>query len=227
MVNQKKLVGEKAATFVEDNMVVGLGTGSTATYMVEALAKRVQEEGLSITCVATSIATFELAKSLGLNIKDVAEVSEIDLTIDGADEVSPDFQGIKGGGGAHLFEKIVAINSKRNIWIVDDSKLVDTLGAFPLPVEVVQFGSEYLYASFEEKGYKPAFRVNEDGEKFVTDSGNYIIDLHLGEIKNPKDLAVELKSEVGVVEHGLFIDIVDLVIVGSDSGEVTIKEKDA
>lgn len=224
-MNPKQQVGEKAASFVEDNMTVGLGTGSTASYMIEALAKRVKEENLTIECVATSIASFELAKSLGLNIKELAEVDEIDLTIDGADEVSPDFQGIKGGGAAHLFEKIVAIRSKKNIWIVDDSKLVDSLGAFPLPVEVVQFGSDYLYNHFAEKGYQPSFRLDDKGEKLLTDSANYIIDLALGKIEDPQALAKELKAMVGVVEHGLFIDIADQVIVGSASGEVEIKSK--
>ena len=224
-MNQKQQVGEKAATFIENKMTVGLGTGSTARYMVEALAKRVKEEGLEIECVATSIATFDLAKSLGLNIKELFEVGEIDLTIDGADEVSPDFQGIKGGGAAHLYEKIVASRSKKNIWIVDDSKLVDKLGAFPLPVEVVRFGSEYLFEQFKAADYHPSFRLNKDGEKLLTDSGNYIIDLNLKEIENPKELAKELKTMVGVVEQGLFIDIVDQVIVGNSEGEVEIKTK--
>ena len=224
-MNQKQQVGEKAAIFIENKMTVGLGTGSTARYMVEALAKRVKEEGLEIECVATSIATFDLAKSLGLNIKELSEVGEIDLTIDGADEVSPDFQGIKGGGAAHLYEKIVASRSKKNIWIVDDSKLVDKLGAFPLPVEVVRFGSEYLFEQFKAADYHPSFRLNKDGEKLLTDSGNYIIDLNLKEIENPKELAKELKTMVGVVEQGLFIDIVDQVIVGNSEGEVEIKTK--
>lgn len=223
-MNEKKLVGDKAATFVEDNMVVGLGTGSTAAYMVEAVAKRVKEEGLNLTCVSTSIATRKQATELGLNVVDLAEVDEIDLTIDGADEISPDFQGIKGGGGALLFEKIVATNSKKNIWIVGDSKLVDQLGAFPLPVEVVKFGSEHLFTTFEEKGYKPAYRMADDETKFVTDAEHYIIDLHLETIENPKALAKELKNEIGVVEHGLFIDIVNQVIVSNDQGEIEIIE---
>ena len=221
-MEQKKLVGDKAAMFVEDQMTVGLGTGSTAEYMVKAVAKRVEEEGLNITCVATSIVTEKLAKDLGLNVKDLAEVAEIDLTIDGADEISPAYQGIKGGGGALLFEKIVAINSKKNIWIADTTKLVDTLGAFPLPVEVVSFGSEHLFAAFEAKGYQPAYRLDTDGNKFETDAGNLIIDLHLEKIEEPKKLAQELKNEVGVVEHGLFINIVDQAIVGHDDGEIEI-----
>lgn len=222
-MNQKKLVGDKAATFVEDKMVVGLGTGSTAVYMVKAVAKRVKEEGLHLTCVSTSHATRELATELGLNVVDLSEVDAIDLTIDGADEVSTDFQGIKGGGGAHLFEKIVAENSNKNIWIVDESKEVEVLGAFPLPVEVVPFGHELLFRIFEEKGYSPELRMHDAGKPFETDSDNFIIDLHLEQIAEPKALAQELKMLTGVVEHGLFIDIVDQVIIGNDQGEVEIR----
>lgn len=222
-MNQKKLVGDKAATFVEDNMVLGLGTGSTAVYMVKAVAKRAKEEGLNLTCVSTSIATRKLANDLGLNVVDLSEVDSIDLTIDGADEVSKDFQGIKGGGGAHLFEKIVAENSKKNIWIVDESKDVEVLGAFPLPVEVVPFGYEFLLQKFKEKGYEPVLRVTESGQIFETDSGNYILDLHLEKIENPKSLAQELKAQTGVVEHGLFIDIVDQVILSNDQGVIEIR----
>lgn len=222
-MDQKKLVGDKAATFVEDNMVLGLGTGSTAVYMVKAVSKRAKEEGLNLTCVSTSIATRKLATELGLNVVDLSEVDSIDLTIDGADEVSHDFQGIKGGGGAHLFEKIVAENSKKNIWIVDESKDVEFLGAFPLPVEVVQFGHELLVKTFEEKGYKPVLRVDEAGHVFETDAGNYILDLHLERIDDPKALALELKAQTGVVEHGLFIDIVDQVIFGNEQGEIEIR----
>ena len=222
-MNQKKLVGDKAATFVEDNMVLGLGTGSTAVYMVKAVAKRAKEEDLNLTCVSTSIATRKLANDLGLNVVDLSEVDSIDLTIDGADEVSKDFQGIKGGGGAHLFEKIVAENSKKNIWIVDESKDVEVLGAFPLPVEVVPFGYELLLQKFKEKGYEPVLRVTESGQIFETDSGNYILDLHLEKIENPKSLAQELKAQTGVVEHGLFIDIVDQVILSNEQGEIEIR----
>lgn len=222
-MNQKKLVGDKAATFVEDNMVLGLGTGSTAVYMVKAVAKRAKEEGLNLTCVSTSIATRKLATDLGLNVVDLSGVDSIDLTIDGADEVSKDFQGIKGGGGAHLFEKIVAENSKKNIWIVDESKDVEVLGAFPLPVEVVPFGYEFLLQKFKEKGYEPVLRVTESGQIFETDSGNYILDLHLEKIENPKSLAQELKAQTGVVEHGLFIDIVDQVILSNDQGVIEIR----
>ena len=222
-MNQKKLVGDKAATFVEDNMVLGLGTGSTAVYMVKAVAKRAKEEGLNLTCVSTSFATRKLATELGLNVVDLSEVDSIDLTIDGADEVSKDFQGIKGGGGAHLFEKIVAENSKKNIWIVDESKDVEYLGAFPLPVEVVPFGHELLLRNFEVKGYKPVLRLDDSGQIFETDSKNYILDLQLKKIEDPKTLAQELKAQTGVVEHGLFIDTVDQVILSNDQGEIEIR----
>lgn len=224
-MNPKKLVGIKAASFVEDGMVVGLGTGSTAHFMVEELGRRMKEENLSITCVSTSTETEEFALSLGLNMKAIDEVGTIDLTIDGADEVSPKFYGIKGGGGALLFEKIVAIYSKKNIWIVDDSKLVDTLGQFPLPVEVVPFASELLFKKFTDKGYAPTLRKHEDDTVYVTDSKNYILDLSLEKIEDPKALADELKKEVGVVEHGLFIDIADQVIVGNEKLEVEILTK--
>jgi len=219
-MEQKKAVGDHAATLVKDKMIIGLGTGSTARYMIEAVAQRVKDENLDLTCVATSTETQELAADLGLNVKTLAEVDQIDLTIDGADEISPAYQGIKGGGGALLYEKIVATNSKKNIWIADNSKLVEVLGAFPLPVEVVTFGSEHVFKRFEDKGFRPEFRKNERGSNFKTDADHLIIDLHLEEIKDPKELAHELNSEVGVVEHGLFIDIVDQVIVGDAEGNV-------
>ncbi|WP_028273655.1 ribose-5-phosphate isomerase RpiA [Atopococcus tabaci] len=214
----KKMVGYKAAEFVEEGMVVGLGTGSTAYYMVEALGKRIKEEGLTITGVTTSSRTSEHAQSVGIPLKDIDEVEKIDVTIDGADEISADYQGIKGGGGALLFEKIVASYSDKVIWIVDESKLVDKLGAFPLPVEVVSFGSGQLLRLFEKKGYRPTLRTDEDGQTYQTDSGNYIIDLEMNEITNPHQLGEWLDGLTGVVEHGLFLDCVHTVIVGYEDG---------
>lgn len=216
-MNLKELVGEKAAEYVKDGMIVGLGTGSTAYYMVEAIGRRVKE-GLNIVGVTTSNRTKEQAEGLGIPLKSVDEVDRIDLTIDGADEISKDFQGIKGGGAAHLFEKIVADNSDKVIWIVDDSKMVEKLGAFPLPVEVIPYGSQQLFRTFEQKGYQPAFRKTEDGEKLVTDAGHYIIDLHMEGIEEPHSLAIWLDSLTGVVEHGLFLDSVNTVIVGRENG---------
>lgn len=217
-MNLKEMVGNKAAEFVKDGMVVGLGTGSTAYYMVEAVGKRVKEDGLSITGVTTSHRTADHAKELGIPLKDINDVEKIDVTIDGADEISDDYQGIKGGGGAHLFEKMVANQSDEVIWIVDDSKLVHKLGAFPLPVEVVKFGCQQVFRLFEEKDMKPSFRKDDNDELYLTDSGNYIIDLHLEQIDNPHELAKWLDSLTGVVEHGLFLDCVTKVIVGTENG---------
>lgn len=219
-MNVKQMVGEKAAEYVKDGMIVGLGTGSTAYYLVEALGRRVKE-GLTITGVTTSTRTKEQAESLNIPLVDLNDVDKIDLTIDGSDEISEDYQGIKGGGGALLFEKLVANNSEKVIWIVDDSKMVKTLGAFPLPVEIVSFGYKQLFRLFESKKLQPQLRLNDLKERYVTDGGHYIVDLHLDTIENPKELATWLDGLTGVVEHGLFLDMVNTVIVGhEDSVEV-------
>ncbi|MGG5337419.1 ribose-5-phosphate isomerase RpiA [Enterococcus sp. AZ172] len=217
-MNLKQLVGIKAAEFVEDGMIVGLGTGSTAYYMVEEIGRRMREEGLKITGVTTSSGTKAQAESLGIPLKSIDEVPVVDLTIDGADEISADFQGIKGGGAALLFEKIVASYSKQTIWIVDGSKMVDQLGRFPLPVEVIPYGSQQLMRLFKEKNYQPVLRQTETGEIVVTDSGHYIIDLHLERIEDPEKLATYLDQLVGVVEHGLFLNMVSKVVVASENG---------
>lgn len=217
-MNLKELVGIEAAKFVKDGMTVGLGTGSTAYYLVKELGRRVNEEGLKITGVVTSSKTEEQAKELGIPLKAIDEVDSVDLTIDGADEISADFQGIKGGGAALLFEKVVATYSKDCIWIVDESKMVDKLGKFPLPVEVVPFGGHNLFRLFEAKGYRPTWRKTEADELLTTDGGHYIIDLHLEVIEDPRALAKELDDYVGVVEHGLFIDMISRAIVGTSEG---------
>lgn len=217
-INLKEMVGKRSAEFVKDGMIVGLGTGSTARYMVEALAERIKNEGLDIIGVATSQAVTNHANALGIPLKSLDEVDHIDLTIDGADEISANYQGIKGGGAALLFEKIVATASNKNLWIVDESKMVDYLGAFPLPVEVIPFGSQHLYKHMKKKGWKPSFRLDDAGNQLLTDSGNYIIDLHFERIEDPRSLGAELDQMVGVVEHGLFLDIVDHIIVGHTDG---------
>ena len=217
MVNLKEQVGIKAAEFVTDGMIVGLGTGSTAYYFVAELGRRIKEEGLQITAVTTSSVTYDQAAGLGIPLKAIDDVEVVDLTVDGADEVDPALNGIKGGGGALLMEKIVATNSKDCIWIVDESKQVETLGAFKLPVEVVQYGAENLFRHFEKKGYSPAYR-ERDGQRFVTDQGNFIIDLDLKVIPDAEALAEELDRTVGVVDHGLFLGMVSKVIVGKPEG---------
>lgn len=223
MVNLKEQVGIKAAEFVKDSMIVGLGTGSTAYYFVAELGRRIKEEGLQITAVTTSSVTYEQAEGLGIPLKAIDDVEVVDLTVDGADEVDPALNGIKGGGGALLMEKIVATNSKDCIWIVDESKQVETLGVFKLPVEVVQYGSENLFRHFEKKGYSPAYR-EKDGQRFVTDQGNFIIDLDLKVIPDAEALAGELDRTVGVVDHGLFLGMVSKVIVGTPKGPKIINK---
>jgi ribose 5-phosphate isomerase A len=211
-VNEKQVAAEKALEFIEDGMIVGLGTGSTVIYMVKKLAQKV-DEGLNITAVSTSTATSKLAESLGIHIVNFDDVGEIDITIDGADEVDKNLNGIKGGGGALLFEKIVASSSRKNIWIVDSTKLVDRLGKFPLPVEVVPFGVEQTVSKLKESGYNPELRLVDD-KIFHTDGNHYTIDLHLNKITEPAKLEIELKKLPGIIETGLFINIADMVIVG-------------
>ncbi|MFV0558673.1 MAG: ribose-5-phosphate isomerase RpiA [Enterococcus sp.] len=217
-MNLKQMVGIKAAEYITDGMIVGLGTGSTAYYLVEELGRRIKEEGLQITGVTTSNATKEQAERLNIPLKTIDEVPHVDVTIDGADEISADFHGIKGGGAALLFEKIVATYSKKIIWIADESKQVEKLGAFPLPVEVIPYGSHQLLTLFEAKGYRPTLRKTQYGEYLLTDGHHYIIDLHLEQIDHPLALAKELDAITGVVEHGLFLNMVDTTIIGFESG---------
>ncbi|TPF02851.1 ribose 5-phosphate isomerase A [Weissella paramesenteroides] len=213
---QKQQAGEFAATLITDGMIVGLGTGSTVRFFIEALAARINNEGLNITGVTTSNKTSSLAKSLGIKLASVDEVPMIDLTIDGADEVDHQLNGIKGGGAALLFEKIVALNSKKNIWIIDESKYHEVIGQFPLPVEVVPYGSHHLLKKFLAADMQPTFRRTATGERVTTDVGNYIIDLHLKRIEYPQSLAYFLEQTIGVVEHGLFLKTVDEVIIGGN-----------
>ena len=214
---QKILSAKKSVEYVETGMIVGIGSGTTSMHMIKALADKVKNENLEIIAVSSSKKSQKYAASLGIEIQDLDKVERIDLSIDGIDEVNPKFEAIKGGGGALLYEKILAANSDRYIWIADQTKLVDKLGKFPLATEVVPYGSEHLFTRLEALGYKPSFRMT-DGEKYITDSGNYIIDLHLGEIENPRNLSTKLNNLAGVVENGLFYDAVDLLIVGTEEG---------
>lgn len=220
------MVGRKAADYVKDGMVVGLGTGSTAYWFVEEIGKRVQEGTLSnIVGVPTSKATENQARKLGIPLTRLDEIDEIDVLVDGADECTRSFQGIKGGGGAHLIEKIVAQSAKKVIWVVTEEKIVDYLGKFPLPIEIVQTGSLKLFKKLEGAGLKPSFRKNEDNTLFITDSGNYILDLHLNRIEHPAQLAFELNNVVGLVEHGLFLDSASVILSADELGNVSILEK--
>lgn len=214
-MNQKQIAGEKAAEYIKNGMTVGLGTGSTVYYTILKVGAMVQD-GLQIQAVSTSKSTSDLAKKLGIPMVDLNEVSEIDLTIDGADEVDSRFQGIKGGGGALLFEKLVATASKKNIWVVDSSKVVEQLGKFPLPVEVIPFGAVQVQRKLEVRGWNPVLRMIE-GKVYHTDSGNVIYDLQLNQIADPKVMAAEIIQIPGVVEHGLFLDIADIIVVGKET----------
>jgi len=223
MENLKKQVGIKAAEYVKSGMIVGLGTGSTAAFFVEELGRRVKEEGLNIVGVTTSNVTSQQAASLNIPLKSIDEVDHVDVTVDGADEIDTALNGIKGGGAALLMEKIVATYSKDYIWIVDESKLSQNLGSFKVPVEVIPYGSEQLFRKFEVAGYAPTWRMN-DQDKLITDMQHYIIDLHIEKITEPEKLAEELDLTVGVVEHGLFNNMVKKVIVAGQAG-VKIIEK--
>jgi ribose 5-phosphate isomerase A len=207
----KKSAANKAAEFVENGMTVGLGSGSTVYYAVIRLGELVKD-GLNIKCVSTSSSTSELAKECGIKLIRLEEIGSIDLTIDGADEIDNELNGIKGGGGALLFEKIVALHSKRNIWIADSSKLVETLGQFPLPLEVIPFGHERVLRILSEMNLNPVVRT-KDNQVFKTDSGNITIDLNTGPIKDPHSLDKELKLITGVVETGIFCGIADMALL--------------
>lgn len=226
MTDIKEQVGRAAAQYVEDGMVVGLGTGSTAFWFVDEIGRRVQSGELThIVGIPTSKRTEEQARMLKIPLKTLDEVAQIDVLVDGADECTPTFNGIKGGGGALLHEKIVAQSSNKRIWIVGEDKVVDTLGAFPLPVEVIPFGSWKLFRTLGQAGFNPTFRKKNQDSLFVTDSGNYIIDLHLKEIINPAQLAHELNNTVGVVEHGLFLNHPHIILVGQADGTIKRYER--
>ena len=219
----KKQAAARALELVRPGMRLGLGTGSTAKHFVDLLGARVAA-GLDVLCVATSEATQAQAMALAIPMSTLDQTPELDLTVDGADEVDPQLRLIKGGGAAHLREKIVAVASKRMVVIADDTKLVETLGRFPLPIEVVPFGLEAtrravasaVAASAAEGEIK--LRLRQDGSTLVTDGGHFILDAHLGRIEQPEALAAALNAVPGVVEHGLFLGIASCAILASSSG---------
>lgn len=221
-----------AMSFVESGMLVGLGTGSTAAWLVKLLGARKHIEGLDIRTVSTSEVTEALAIEVGLHTTTLEDAGWLNLTIDGADEFDPMLSLIKGAGGALLREKIVATASDRMIVISDLSKQVDVLGAFPLPVEVVRFGWKSTAELIEETLSQSAVagerveRRMKDGEVYVTDEGHYILDLHLKQIQDVDKLAGNLLAVPGVVETGLFIDIADTVVMGAPSGEAQLVRAD-
>ncbi len=236
--DQKRAVGEAAAARVQDGMTVGLGSGSTAAFFVSALGRRVREEGLSLRGVATSEATARQAQKEGITLLDLNAVAEtgdrpgIDLTVDGADEITPGLAVIKGGGAALTREKLVWEASKRCLAIVDAGKVVERLGAFPLPIEVVAFGhattARRIARAAAHAGVHahPRLRLKA-GAPLVTDNGGLIYDLPCGEIPDPLALALALKPLTGVVEHGLFPGLADEALVATPEGVRVLRAGEA
>lgn len=230
-IDKAKFVAAKQASeFVEPGMKVGLGTGSTAAWVVQCIGEMVREDGLKIKGVPTSHRTAQLARAVGIEIISLEEAKWLDLTIDGADEYDDELTLIKGGGGALLREKIVATSSDRVVVVADATKKVDTLGAFPLPIEVIPFGLpvtqnliQEMLTGMDVLGYDVVQRMRGKAP-FVTDEGNFILDLHLKRIANPRQLSLAMNQIPGVVENGLFIDICDAVVVGYGDGKVTVRD---
>ena len=226
----KVKAAETALGYVEDGMRLGIGTGSTAREFISLLGEKVAE-GFNVVGVPTSEATARQCLELGIPLKSLDEAPELDLTIDGADEIDPALSLIKGGGGALLREKIVASASKAMIVIADDSKVVDTLGRFPLPIEVMPFGLGATRLAIEgvarDLGLSGPLELRRSGDgPFTTDGGHYILDASFGRIPDAQALSTALNAIAGVVEHGLFINIATLAIVATDGGIKTLKATD-
>jgi ribose 5-phosphate isomerase A len=208
--------------FVKDGMVLGLGTGSTASHFIKLLGERVKN-GLRVRGIPTSDRSREMAQGLGIPVTTLEEYQEIDVTVDGADEVDPQLRLIKGGGGALLREKIVASATKRQIIVADATKQVKALGKFPLPVEVIKFAQPLVAKRIAALGANVQLRTGVDGKPFITDENNHILDCRFGEIRDPDKLARELSDMPGVVEHGLFIGMASIVLVAKGSEVIELQ----
>jgi ribose 5-phosphate isomerase A len=219
---EKQIAAHAAVELVEEGSIVGLGSGSTAAWAVRFLAERVRN-GLKITGIPTSQQTQHLAEQLGIPLVTLGEHPRIDIDIDGADEIDPQLNLIKGGGGAFLREKIVASVSRRFIVIADSAKQVKRLGKFPLPVEVVPFAQSLIKPQIEALGAKVSLRNYAYGNPYVTDEGHHILDCTFGEIVDPAALAEKLCHIPGVVEHGLFIGMAELALIGKDGKVVQLR----
>jgi ribose 5-phosphate isomerase A len=228
----KQQAAERAVALVEDGMTLGLGTGSTAACFIDLVGQRAKQ-GLKVVCVPTSEASRAQAERLGLTLITLDQQPYLDLTVDGADELDDELRLIKGGGGALLHEKIVAAASERMVVIADHTKRVATLGAFPLPVEVVRFGVAAtrnmieILASDAGCSGEIALRLKADGQPFVSDSGHFILDCAFGRIEEPEALDEALKLVPGVVESGLFLGIADAAIIAGPDGVVVLERPDA
>jgi ribose 5-phosphate isomerase A len=216
---EKQIAARAAVELVESGSIVGLGSGSTAEYAVRFLAERVKA-GLNIRGIPTSKRTKELAEQLGIPLTTLEEQPHIDIDIDGADEIDPQLNLIKGGGGAFLREKVIASVSRRFVVIGDSAKQVKKLGRFPLPVEVIPFAQSLIKPQIEALGAQVTLRTYAYGNPYITDEGHHILDCKFGEIADPPALAEKLRRITGVVEHGLFIGMAEMALVGKD-GEVS------
>lgn len=225
MVNAKEAAARRAVELVQDGMMLGLGTGSTATYAIQALGARIAQEGLKVQGVPTSARSQALAEQFQIPLADLSEVGSIDLTIDGADEVDPALNLIKGAGGALLREKLVAAASREVLIICDETKWCPALGTFPLPVAIVPFG--WVSTLHRLQAFCPSITLREakeaPGQPFVTDDGLYVVDMHLVAIRDAAALEKNLKCVTGVVEVGLFVGLASRVIIGYEDGRVEEK----
>ena len=222
IMNAKKIAAEQAVEEIKDGMTVGLGTGSTAYWAIEKIGEKVRQ-GWQIQAIATSAKSEEQAKQLHIPIASFADITHIDITIDGADEVDENKNLIKGGGGALLREKIIASNSHKLYIVVDESKLVKQLGRFRLPVEIVPFAHELTLKKIQSLGGQPIIR-NVSGKSFITDNGNLIADCDFYPVTDPSALNMQLHMIPGVVETGLFLhSMVHSVIVGYEDGKVEVR----
>lgn len=219
----KKAAGEKAATLIQNDMVVGLGTGSTVFYFIESLIKRCAQ-GLKIRAVASSIHSLEQAKAGGVPLIEINKITAIDLTVDGADEIDPEKQMIKGGGGALLREKIVATMSREMVVIVDETKCVSRLGKQKLPIEILPFGHSSTVHKLNQLGYRGHLRTTPKNTPYITDNGNYIYDVQLDPTRaHPLEDHEQMKRIPGVLETGFFFNLADRVIIGFLDGRVIVQ----
>jgi ribose 5-phosphate isomerase A len=209
---------QRALALVEPGMRLGLGSGSTAVLWIQLLGEQVRDHGLRIRAIASSEQSERLARSYGIPIVTFAECPSLDLTVDGADEIAPSLALIKGGGGKLLREKIVASASKRFVIVADETKQVEKLGRFPLPVEVIPMAAPLVSESLRGLGFTPKIRLNQDGNDYITDEGNVILDCSGLLIEDPPGLAGRIDSMVGVVEHGLFLGMADLALIAGENG---------
>ena len=224
-INTKQAAAEAAVAYIKSGMAIGLGTGSTAAFAIQKLGERVKEEGLQVRAIATSLRSEEMAKELNIPIIGFDDFDMLDITIDGADEVDENLDLIKGGGGALLREKVVSMQTKINIIVIDETKLVKHLGKFPLPVEVVPFALTVVDRKLQQLGCQTVLR-KKNNEVYITDNQNYILDCHFDEIDDTDSLHQTINAITGVVDNGLFIQRASMVIAAYKDGRIATFKKD-